>query len=69
MRPEVKQQTSVEAAAILLIRIAVVAFILAGLAKTWADPDLWGHVRFGADILRNGLSTTILTPSPATFRG
>jgi hypothetical protein len=57
MRPEVKQRTSVEAAAILLIRVGVLAFILAGLAKTWADPDLWGHVRFGGDILRSGLSS------------
>ena len=28
---------------------------MAGLARTWADPDLWGHLRFGADILRDGL--------------
>jgi hypothetical protein len=26
------------------------------IARTKVDPDLWGHVRFGGDILRNGLA-------------
>ena len=46
--------SSEEASGILLIRLALFAGLLAGLARTWADPDLWGHVRFGADILRDG---------------
>jgi hypothetical protein len=25
------------------------------LAPTWADPDLWGHLRFGADIVAGGI--------------
>jgi hypothetical protein len=33
--------------------------LLAGFSLFWfsdtiADPDLWGHIRFGQDILRNG---------------
>jgi hypothetical protein len=37
-----------------LIRLALFVGLLAGLSRTWADPDLWGHVRFGADILHDG---------------
>ena len=29
-------------------------FCLFWFADTIADPDLWGHVRFGQDILRTG---------------
>ena len=61
MSPRVQQRTS-EAAGILLIRIAVLAFLLGELAKSWADPDLWGHVRFGGDILRTGLSAVDRLP-------
>ena len=53
-------RVSTEAAGIFLIRLAVLALLLMGLAKTWADPDLWGHVRFGGDILRDGL--TVVDP-------
>src|SRR5690348_2702784 len=34
------------------LRIALAAVVLAVFAHTRADPDLWGHVRFGDDILR-----------------
>jgi hypothetical protein len=47
--------SSQEPAGILLVRVLVLAFLVGGLARTWADPDLWGHVRFGADILSEGL--------------
>jgi len=43
-------------------------FALAGMAigvlTTFADTDLWGHVRFGLDILRDGFATG---PDPYTF--
>lgn len=37
---------------------AVLAFCLFYLAPTSADPDLWGHVRFGKDIIRDGVVHT-----------
>ena len=42
--------------AVLVIRGTVLALLLAALSRTWADPDLWGHVRFGGDILHHWLS-------------
>src|SRR4030067_3788988 len=42
---------------IALWNIAVVCLILSGLvvvpSRTIADPDLWGHVRFGLDTIQN----------------
>src|SRR5206468_712044 len=41
-----------------LARAAIVALVMAGaaavLARTEADPDLWGHLRFGLDTLQAG---------------
>jgi hypothetical protein len=37
-----------------ILRIAIWSAFLVIVTFTSADPDLWGHVRFGADILRNG---------------
>jgi hypothetical protein len=37
-----------------LLSFLVLAFFLYQLAPTQADPDLWGHVRFGGDLLRTG---------------
>lgn len=43
----------------LPIRLGMLAGALALVAWTTADPDLWGHVRFGLDILRDhSLATT-----------
>jgi hypothetical protein len=56
-RIDTPRSSSEEAAGILLIRVAILVALLGGLARTWADPDLWGHVRFGADILRTGLGS------------
>ena len=36
-----------------MLRVAVWLAFLVLVSFTSADPDLWGHVRFGADILRN----------------
>jgi hypothetical protein len=51
-RPIAARET--EEAGLLLIRLAVLTVLLGGLARSWADPDLWGHLRFGADIVRDG---------------
>ena len=37
---------------LILPRLVIWAVLLGVLSYTVADPDLWGHVRFGVDILR-----------------
>lgn len=37
-----------------LLRVAFWCVLLAAVTYTSADPDLWGNVRFGLDILRDG---------------
>ena len=49
------RRPSEDAAGIAILRCALFAALLAGLSRTWADPDLWGHVRFGRDILAAGI--------------
>ena len=46
------------------LRLALWAILLAAATYTSADPDLWGHVRFGLDILRSG---SIPTADPYSF--
>ena len=36
-----------------LLRVAIWCAFLVVISFTTADPDLWGHVRFGLDILRD----------------
>jgi hypothetical protein len=48
----------------LLLRIALWAILLAAVTYTNTDPDLWGHVRFGLDILRDG---RIASADPYSF--
>src|ERR687896_184821 len=36
------------------LRLSLWLLLLATIATTKADPDLWGHVRFGIDIIREG---------------
>jgi hypothetical protein len=36
---------------LLVMRLGLLLVCLAVMARTEADPDLWGHVRFGADIV------------------
>ena len=43
-----------ERAFLLSLRVGVAAFLVLILSRTWADPDLWGHVLFGRDILQAG---------------
>jgi hypothetical protein len=54
------QQTTVrprseDAAGVVILRCVLFAALLAGMSRTWADPDLWGHLRFGRDILAGGI--------------
>jgi len=41
-----------------VIAFVVLAIVLFIGARTHADPDLWGHVRFGQDILKEGIPST-----------
>ena len=49
-----------------ILRLAVWCAFLVVISFTSADPDLWGHVRFGLDILRdaNRHGITVLPPKP-----
>jgi len=49
---------SPEAVGVLLIRVCIYAFMCLAISRTWVDPDLWGHVRFGGDIVAHGLTPT-----------
>src|SRR5690348_4627920 len=40
-------------------RMALVVLVFAGASVTRADPDLWGHVRFGLDTLRDKHLTSV----------
>jgi hypothetical protein len=51
-----------------LLRAAVWSAFLVIVTFTSADPDLWGHVRFGTDILRNGHIHQVDTYSFASDR-
>ena len=51
-----------------VLRVAVWCAFLVVLSFTSADPDLWGHVRFGMDILRDGHTRHIDTYSFASDR-
>lgn len=46
------------------LRPLALAGIAIGLLTTIAETDLWGHVRFGLDILRDGFASG---PDPYTF--
>jgi len=48
----------------LVLRLALGAIVLAVLTHTRADPDLFGHVRFGQDILSAG---AVHTADPYSF--
>jgi len=54
MDPPSEQAESRSNKGIVVLVLAIVCFIG---ARTHADPDLWGHVRFGQDILASGLPT------------
>lgn len=45
--------------AIRSLRVALFALLLAVLTYTPPDPDLWGHVAFGRDIVRDARIHTV----------
>jgi hypothetical protein len=47
-----------------LLRLGFLVVALFAVAWTTADPDLWGHVRFGKDIVQSG---TLHTGDPYSF--
>lgn len=51
-----------------LWRLSIVALVLGiaimGFARTTADPDLWGHLRFGLDLLETG---SVIRPDPYSY--
>jgi hypothetical protein len=51
-----------------MLRVAVWSAFLVIVSFTSADPDLWGHVRFGTDILRKGAIHQVDTYSFASDR-
>jgi hypothetical protein len=42
----------------------VCGIVVLGFARTTADPDLWGHLRFGLDLLDTG---RVIRPDPYSF--
>jgi hypothetical protein len=55
---------SVRATPITLCRVTLWAFLAVLMTKTAADADLWGHLRFGLDILA---SKSLQTADPYSF--
>jgi len=51
-----------------MLRVAIWSAFLVIVTFTSADPDLWGHVRFGADMLRSGSIQQVDTYSFASDR-
>ena len=51
-----------------LWRLSIVALVfgiaIMGFARTTADPDLWGHLRFGLDLLETG---RVVRPDPYSY--
>lgn len=47
--------TSVRMSPLLLVRLALYVLLAVILLRTTADPDLWGHVLFGRDIVAQGV--------------
>jgi hypothetical protein len=51
-----------------LWRLSIVALVfgiaIMGFARTTADPDLWGHLRFGLDLLETG---RVIRPDPYSY--
>ena len=52
------------ASPLLLVRLALYVLLVITLVKTTADPDLWGHVLFGRDIVAQG---TVPRVDPYSF--
>ena len=46
---------------LLVLRCVLATVLIFLITRTWADPDLWGHVLFGRDIVRTGSVPSIDT--------
>jgi hypothetical protein len=57
-------QTTPSAAFLSFVQLIVWPLLLVTAALTYADPDLWGHVRFGQDIL---VTRTLPSVDPYSF--
>jgi hypothetical protein len=44
--------------ALVVLRVPALVSLMYGMLRTNADPDLWGHVRFGLDMLSTGALTS-----------
>jgi hypothetical protein len=64
LRPRLLSSLPTEA----ILRVAIWSAFLVIVTFTSADPDLWGHVRFGTDILRDGTIHQVDTYSFASDR-
>jgi len=42
------------ASPLVFVRVTLIAFVAVVVTSTKADPDLWGHLRFGLDMLADG---------------
>jgi len=51
VRPGVRERWLTEATPLLLCRVALWAFVCLLVTRTLADADLWGHLRFGLDMI------------------
>jgi hypothetical protein len=58
-RQPVKSWTSGEALFSAVVGLLVFSAIFSALTHTEADPDLWGHLRFGLEVLNNGVLTQV----------
>jgi hypothetical protein len=52
------------ASPLLFVRVTLLAFVAVVVTSTKADPDLWGHLRFGLDMLADG---SLHTSDPYSF--
>jgi hypothetical protein len=51
-------------AVLTIVRCSIAVFIVLLLTRTWADPDLWGHVLFGGDAVK---ARALVTIDPYSF--
>ncbi len=54
----VRSTTTGKVAGAVALRAGLFGLLLLFVSPTWADPDLWGHVKFGGDIAATGLQAT-----------
>ncbi len=63
-RPPFRGEASGDRGLTMFVAVVIGAIVLALASMTTADPDLWGHVRFGLDMIRDG---HVHTSDPYSF--